>query len=50
MLQNKDREKIENEINDLIEKIKKSAKKAIREGMSDEQLIEKVSSHIPKIR
>lgn len=42
MLQNKDREKIENEINDSIEKIKKSAKKAIRDGMSDEQLIEKV--------
>ena len=42
MLQNDDKAKVEKEIQDLVEKIKKSARKAISEGISDEQLIEKV--------
>lgn len=42
MLQSDDKAKVEKEIQDLVEKIKKSARKAISEGISDEQLIEKV--------
>lgn len=42
MLQSSDRKKVQDEVQELVEKIKKNARKAIKEGISDDLLIEKV--------
>lgn len=44
MLQSNAKKKIEDEVQSLVEDIKKTAKKGIREGLKEEQLIERVTS------